>query len=257
MTATQRYDVPKSHSRRLQRTGEPPIRALVARRREPSAKHTARWVSPIHALLAWWGELLVFRTGTVEGPIYALVAWWDEICTAAVSKDIYHTLSSSVVGRPSSPIFPPNGGYARTLCVEFIILEGDNLTRMFPGISFDWGGIHLDSLHFFGVLTALIVLPTVCLRDLRVISYLSAGGVFATILVMFSVISVGATDGIGFSLCTAIYGSFAAISYLMFGESTLSQITLNLPKDAVASKVALWITVINPFTKYPFDSAKL
>ncbi|CAD6249173.1 unnamed protein product [Miscanthus lutarioriparius] len=164
-----------------------------------------------------------------------------------------------------------------TYCVEFIILDCDNLTSIFPKAGFDWLGIHVDGKHFFGVLTAILVLPTVWLRDLRVLSYLSAGGVIATLLVFLSVGLVGATDGIGFhstevfpniyqsmsdrskfpkalficfAICTAIYGSFAVIGFLMFGENTLSQITLNLPKHSVASKVALWTTVINPFTKY-------
>nr|AAK92736.1 unknown protein [Arabidopsis thaliana] len=185
-------------------------------------------------------------------------------------------------------------------CVEYIILEIDNLSSLYPNAALSIGGFQLDARHLFALLTTLAVLPTVWLRDLSVLSYISAGGVIASVLVVLCLFWIGLVDEVGihskgttlnlstlpvaiglygycysghavfpniytsmakpsqypavlltcFGICTLMYAGVAVMGYTMFGESTQSQFTLNLPQDLIATKIAVWTTVVNPFTKY-------
>ncbi|QCE07921.1 solute carrier family 32 [Vigna unguiculata] len=177
-------------------------------------------------------------------------------------------------------------------CIEYIILEGDNLSSLFPNARLNLGAFELDSHTLFAVITALAVLPTVWLRDLSILSYISAGGVVASILVVLCLFWVG-VDNVGFhskgttlniatfpvavglygycysghavfpniytsmanqnqfpgvllacfGICTLLYAGAAVMGYTMFGEAILSQFTLNLPQELVATKIAVWTTV--------------
>lgn len=82
-------------------------------------------------------------------------------------------------------------------CVEYIILESDNLSSLFPNAQLTIGGYLLSSHHLFALLATLAVLPTVWLRDLRLLSYISAGGVLASVLVVLCLFWVGVVDHVG------------------------------------------------------------
>ncbi|KZV24260.1 vacuolar amino acid transporter 1 [Dorcoceras hygrometricum] len=177
-------------------------------------------------------------------------------------------------------------------CVEYIILESDNLSSLFPNAHLNIGILELNSHHLFALMTTLAVLPTVWLRDLSVLSYISAGGVVASILVVACLFWAGLVDHVGFQtkgtvlnlstlpvaiglygycysghavfpniytsmakpsqypyvlltsfgICTVLYAGVAVFGYTMFGESTQSQFTLNMPQDLVTSKIAVWTT---------------
>ncbi|GJN12115.1 hypothetical protein PR202_ga30367 [Eleusine coracana subsp. coracana] len=48
------------------------------------------------------------------------------------------------------------------------------------------------------------------------------------------------------ALSTVLFAGSAIMGYIMFGESTESQFTLNLPPNLVASKIAVWTTELLP-----------
>ena len=47
-----------------------------------------------------------------------------------------------------------------------------------------------------------------------------------------------------FGFSTVLFAVAAVMGFKMFGESTESQFTLNLPQDLVVSKIVVWATVI-------------
>ncbi|XAR55993.1 hypothetical protein NMG60_11036263 [Bertholletia excelsa] len=84
------------------------------------------------------------------------------------------------------------------VAVEFLILEGDNLNKLFPNTHFQVMGKRVGGKGFFVVLTAVAIMPTMWLRRLGLLAYISASGVFASLLLVGSIFWVGAVDGVGF-----------------------------------------------------------
>uniref|UniRef100_A0A0D9Y0P8 Amino acid transporter transmembrane domain-containing protein n=1 Tax=Leersia perrieri TaxID=77586 RepID=A0A0D9Y0P8_9ORYZ len=184
--------------------------------------------------------------------------------------------------------------------VEYITLLGDSLASVFPSADLAFTGIYLNAHNLFAITMALAILPSVWLKNLSLLSYLSAGGVIATTTVIVCLFWVGIGEGVGFHpggtalnmthfpvalglygycysghsvfpniyssmeqrskftfvllfcfiLVTVVYAGVAVTGFLMFGESTMSQFTLNMPQQYIPSKIAIWMTIINPYTKY-------
>ncbi|XP_062202039.1 amino acid transporter AVT1C-like [Phragmites australis] len=185
-------------------------------------------------------------------------------------------------------------------CVEYITLLGDSLSSVFPSAHLAFTGIYLNAHNLFAITMALAILPSVWLRNLSLLSYLSAGGVVATITVIVCLFWVGIGEGVGFHpsgtalnlthlpvalglygycysghsifpniyssmkersqftfvlvfcfvVVTIVYAGVAVSGFLMFGDSTMSQFTLNMPQQYIPSKIAIWMTIVNPYTKY-------
>lgn len=94
------------------------------------------------------------------------------------------------------------------VAVEFLILEGDNLEKLFPSSS-PLFGLKIGSLKvdegmmnykkMYMILSAVLILPTTWVKNLGSLAYVSFGGVLASIVLVLCVGWIGATDGFGFN----------------------------------------------------------
>lgn len=84
------------------------------------------------------------------------------------------------------------------VAINFLILEGDNLEKLFPKVAFNFAGLKIGGKQGFVLITSLIVLPTTWLRSLSMLAYMSVGGILASMVLMVSVLWAAVFNGIGF-----------------------------------------------------------
>ncbi|XWS16932.1 hypothetical protein CRYUN_Cryun33cG0024300 [Craigia yunnanensis] len=75
----------------------------------------------------------------------------------------------------------------------FLILDGDTLQKLSPDFALKLGNCRLSIV----VLSSIAILPSLWLNDLSALSYVSAGGVLSSIVIVVCVFCVGVTKEIG------------------------------------------------------------
>ncbi|KAG0470131.1 hypothetical protein HPP92_016226 [Vanilla planifolia] len=83
------------------------------------------------------------------------------------------------------------------IAVSFLILEGDNLDKLFPNTELKLPYLQIKGKQLFLLLSAILVMPTTWLRNLNGLAYISAGGVVASAVLLGSVLWIGVND-VGF-----------------------------------------------------------
>ncbi|CAN4105995.1 unnamed protein product [Withania somnifera] len=136
------------------------------------------------------------------------------------------------------------------VAIEFLILEGDNLHKLFPNARIHIGCLNIVGREVFIFSVAIIILLTTWLRSLDLLAYVFAGeiwrwnGLISTIsMSTFCYCGHGVVPTICNSmkdrsqfpkvLFVCFILSTMTMGFLMYGQDLMSQITLNLPTGKI------------------------
>ncbi|KAL1188685.1 Amino acid transporter AVT1J [Cardamine amara subsp. amara] len=85
------------------------------------------------------------------------------------------------------------------VATAILILEADNMYHMFPNAAIRFHEcLILDKKHLFIVIASLIVIPTMWLEKQDFLSYISAGGILVSCILVASIFWIGAIENVGF-----------------------------------------------------------
>ncbi|KAL3628659.1 hypothetical protein CASFOL_027705 [Castilleja foliolosa] len=78
-------------------------------------------------------------------------------------------------------------------------MMSDSLSAFFPNAQMGvLGFVHLDSYQICAIISTLVILPTVWLRNLSLLSYVSVGGVVSLVVVVLCLFWTGVASNVGF-----------------------------------------------------------
>lgn len=187
--------------------------------------------------------------------------------------------------------------------VSYTISLSDNLPLVLSGVHAHISWLPLSASQLLTVVAVLVALPTLWLRDLSSISFLSFGGIIMSLLIFVTIACTAAFGGVrgnhsipllqlrkipgisglyifsyaghivfpniytamkdpskftkvsiaSFTTVTMLYTALAFMGAKLFGPAVSSQITLSMPPHLIATKIALWATVLTPMTKYALE----
>ncbi|PQP97470.1 vacuolar amino acid transporter 1-like [Prunus yedoensis var. nudiflora] len=132
------------------------------------------------------------------------------------------------------------------VAVGLIILESDSLYKLFPKFGIKLGSLLICGRQSFVLVTALIILPTMLITEMSILSYVSATGVFCCLIIVGSIVCVGAFGGVGFHASGDLLnvgGLPTAVSLYIFcfaGHAIIPSIYISMRDKNQFSKVVFF-----------------
>lgn len=149
----------------------------------------------------------------------------------------------------------------------FLILSGDNLHNLFPNMNYEFWGLQFGGKQSFILIVALVILPTVLLKKMSILAYVSASAVLASLVIIGSIFWAAMFDGIGFHKSGVVVNwggiptSFSLYAFCYCAHPVFPTLYTSTRNQKQFSKVnytinkAMYFSLSFPLSKFHFSKS--